>query len=219
MPFPTRRAFGAGLAGAGLAATVAPAARADVPMPPDAATWYGAEAEDNGKVYRHTNLDKVDRKWRRQIVRYPSNESPGTVVVDTQEHFLYVIFENGTALRYGVGVGREGFQWFGRAAISRRAVWPDWTPPPEMLKRKPELPRHMVGGPNNPLGARALYLYRDGQDLGYRLHGTNEPWSIGYDGSSGCIRMVTEDIMDLFGRCPIGTKVLVLKHLGSRDAT
>lgn len=214
----TRRTFTATLGGAGLAVAARPVL-ADVPMPADAGLYYGQPVEDHGKVYRATNLARIDQRWHRQLVRYPSNEPQGTVVVDTQNHFLYVIFENGTALRYGVGVGREGFQWFGRATIDRRTVWPEWTPPPEMLARKPELPRHMVGGPDNPLGARALYLYRDGHDLGYRLHGTNEPWSIGYDGSSGCIRMVTEDVIDLFGRCPIGTKVLVLKHLGSRDAT
>ncbi len=186
--------------------------------PADADAYYGAPAEDHGKVYRSTNFSKVDKTWRRQLVKYRSDEPQGTVVVDTGSHFLYVVFENQTALRYGVGVGREGFQWFGRATVDRRATWPDWVPPPEMLKRRPDLPRQMAGGPDNPLGARALYLYRDGRDLGYRLHGTNEPWSIGSDGSSGCIRMFTEDVMDLYGRCPIGTTVLVLKHLGSRDA-
>ncbi|MDB5590076.1 L,D-transpeptidase [Enterovirga sp.] len=211
----TRRAFGAGLAAAGAAAALP--AQADSPA--DWNTYYGPEVEDHGKVYRATNLARVDRQWHRQLVTYSSNEPQGTVVVDTRNHFLYVIFENQTALRYGVGVGREGFQWFGRAAVTRRAVWPDWTPPPEMLKRRPDLPRHMVGGPDNPMGARALYLSRDGRDTGYRLHGTNEPWSIGQDGSSGCIRMLTEDIMDLYGRCPIGTNVLVLRHLGSGDAT
>jgi lipoprotein-anchoring transpeptidase ErfK/SrfK len=214
----TRRSFGTTLVGAGLAVAARPAL-AEVPMPADPDSYYGAQAEDHGKVYRATNMDKIDRVWRRQLVRYPSDEPQGTVVVDTRNHFLYVIFENGTALRYGVGVGREGFQWFGRATINRRAMWPDWTPPPEMIKRRPDLPRFMAGGPDNPMGARGLYLYRDGRDLGYRLHGTNEPWSIGGDGSSGCIRMLTEDIMDLYGRCPIGTKVLVLRHLGSRDAT
>lgn len=217
MPLLTRRAFTTGLAGSAIAATSG--ARADVPMPANASQYYGAPVEDHGQVYRATNFDIIDRKWRRQLVKYQSDEPQGTVVVDTANHFLYIVFENGTALRYGVGVGREGFQWFGRATIDRRATWPGWTPPPEMLKRKPELPRSMAGGPDNPLGARGLYLYRDGRDLGYRLHGTNEPWSIGFDGSSGCIRMFSEDIIDLYGRCPIGTKVLVLKHLGSRDAT
>lgn len=209
----TRRAFTGGVAGAFVVA--ANAGRADAPMPADAALYYGQEVEDHGQVYRATNMNKIGPQWRRQLVRYPSNEPQGTVVVDSRNHYLYVIFENGTALRYGVGVGREGFQWYGRAAINKHVVWPDWTPPPEMLKRRPDLPRHMVGGPDNPLGARAMYLYRDGRDLGYRLHGTNEPWSIGYDGSSGCIRMLTEDVIDLYGRCPIGTKVLVLEHLGT----
>lgn len=213
----TRRGFVGGLTVAGVVS--AWPAWADVPMPADAGNFYGQEVQDHGKVYRATNFNRVEREWRRQLVKYPSNEPQGTVVVDTRNHFLYVIFENGTALRYGVGVGREGFQWFGRATVDRRNMWPDWTPPPEMLKRRPDLPRFMAGGPDNPMGARGLYLYRDGRDLGYRLHGTNEPWSIGYDGSSGCIRMFTEDIIDLYGRCPIGTKVLVLQHLGSRDAT
>lgn len=213
----TRRAFTGGLAAAG--ALAATPSFAQAPPPTDWNSYYGPEADDHGKVYKTTNFARIDGQWRRQLVKYTSSEPQGTVVVDSREHHLYVIFENGTALRYGVGVGREGFQWFGRASVDRRALWPDWTPPPEMLKRRPDLPRHMVGGPDNPMGARALYLYRDGQDIGYRLHGTNEPWSIGGDGSSGCIRMLTEDIMDLYQRCPIGTKVLVLKHLGSRDAT
>lgn len=214
----TRRAFTGGLAVAATGVAAPSPSLADE-MPTDWSTYYGPEAEDHGKVYKKTNFARIDGEWRRQLVKYPSDEPQGTVVVDTKNHHLYVIFENGTALRYGVGVGRDGFQWFGRATVDRRALWPDWTPPPEMLKRKPELPRHMSGGPDNPMGARALYLYRDGRDLGYRLHGTNEPWSIGSDGSSGCIRMLTEDIMDLYQRCPIGTKVLVLKHIGSREAT
>jgi lipoprotein-anchoring transpeptidase ErfK/SrfK len=151
------------------------------------------------------------------MVKYFSDEPPGTVVVDTNNHFLYWVWENNTALRYGVGVGREGFQWFGRARIDRKALWPRWVPPPEMLKRQPDLPRMVEGGAaNNPLGPRALYLYRDGSDLGYRLHGTLEPWSIGHDVSSGCVRMFPEDIVDLYQRCPKGTGVLVLEHLGEK---
>ena len=165
-----------------------------------------------------TNFAKIDPKWHRQMVQYHSTEPQGAVVVDTRNHFLYVIFENQTALRYGVGVGREGFQWFGHARIDRKAIWPDWVPPPEMLERQPDLPRFVAGGADNPLGPRALYLYRDGRDLGYRLHGTLEPWSIGSDVSSGCIRMFSEDVIDLYQRCPPGTRVLVLKHLGSPDA-
>ena len=146
---------------------------------------------------------------------YQSQEPQGSVVIDTDNHFLYVIFENQTALRYGVGVGRDGFRWFGRARIDRKSLWPRWVPPPEMRVRHPELPEYMDGGPENPLGPRAMYLFRDGKDLGYRLHGTVEPWSIGTNASSGCIRMFSEDVIDLYQRCPIGARVLVLKHLGA----
>lgn len=183
------------------------------------AAYFSGEVPDNGQYYRKTNFTKIDPAWRRQLVKYYSEEPQGTVVIDTRNHFMYIIFENKTALRYGVGVGKEGFQWFGRAQIDRKQIWPSWVPPPEMLKRRPDLPTFMAGGPDNPLGPRALYLYRDGRDLGYRLHGTTEPWSIGGDVSSGCIRMFPEDVVDLYQRCPMGTKVLVLKHLGSGDAT
>ncbi|MFL5258114.1 MAG: L,D-transpeptidase [Hyphomicrobiales bacterium] len=180
-----------------------------------AQAYFAGTTEDNGIVFRITNWKKINPKWRRQLVRYDSTEPQGTVVVDTDNHFLYVIFENQTALRYGVGVGRDGFRWFGRARIDRKALWPRWVPPPEMRVRHPELPEYMDGGPENPLGPRAMYLYRDGRDLGYRLHGTVEPWSIGSNASSGCIRMFSEDAIDLYQRCPIGTRVLVLKHLGA----
>ena len=182
------------------------------------AAYFSGTAVDNGVSFRTTNFAMIDPTWRRQLVKYYSDEPQGTVVVDTRNHFLYIIFENKTALRYGVGVGKEGFQWFGRAQIDRKAQWPNWVPPPEMLQRRPDLPRFVAGGPENPLGPRALYLYRDGTDLGYRLHGTVEPWSIGSDVSSGCIRMFPEDVIDLYQRCPVGTKVLVLRHIGSGDA-
>ncbi|MBD1548377.1 L,D-transpeptidase family protein [Roseibium aggregatum] len=181
--------------------------------------YFRGYAEDNGFRYRLTNFKKIDPVWQRQVVKYFSTESPGTVVVDSTNHFLYVVYENNTALRYGVGVGKEGFQWFGRARIDRKAIWPQWVPPPEMLQRRPDLPRRVEGGAaNNPLGPRAMYLYRDGADLGYRLHGTLEPWSIGRDVSSGCIRMFPEDVIDLYQRCPKGTRVLVLEHLGEKNA-
>jgi lipoprotein-anchoring transpeptidase ErfK/SrfK len=180
-----------------------------------ALAYFDGTSEDNGYVFRRTNWKKIDSKWRRQLVEYKSREPQGTVVVDTQSHFLYVIFENQTALRYGVGVGRDGFRWYGRARIDRKALWPRWIPPPEMRERQPELPESMEGGPDNPLGPRALYLHRNGEDLGYRLHGTLEPWSIGSNVSSGCIRMFSEDVIDLYQRCPLGTRVLVLKHLGA----
>lgn len=212
----TRREFVAGAAAATAALSVVPANAANFAK--GAGAYFAGVAEDNGVAFRLTNFARIDPRWRRQMVQYHSTEPQGTVVVDTRNHFLYVIFENQTALRYGVGVGREGFQWFGRARIDRKAIWPDWVPPPEMLERQPELPRFVAGGPDNPLGPRALYLYREGRDLGYRLHGTLEPWSIGSDVSSGCIRMFSEDVIDLYQRCPKGTRVLVLKHLGSPDA-
>jgi lipoprotein-anchoring transpeptidase ErfK/SrfK len=177
--------------------------------------YFAGTGFDNGHNFRLTNWKKIKPKWQRQLVKYKSIEPIGSVVVDTQNHFLYVVFENQTALRYGVGVGRDGFRWFGRARIDRKAMWPRWVPPPEMRKRQPDLPEYVDGGQDNPLGPRALYLYRQGNDLGYRLHGTMEPWSIGSNVSSGCIRMFSEDVIDLYQRCPIGTRVLVLKHLGA----
>lgn len=127
--------------------------------------YFDGFADDNGIRYRKTNLRLIKPEFRRQLVKYVHSEPPGSLVVDTRNHALYVTFENNTALRYGVGVGREGFQWFGRAEVGRKAIWPDWTPPPEMLERTPNIPRHMEGGPDNPLGPRAHYLYRDGKDL------------------------------------------------------
>lgn len=182
-----------------------------------ASSYFAGTAVDNGVTYRRTNFDKIDKVWRRQVVKYFSSEPAGTVVVDTIHHFLYLVVENQTAMRYGVGVGREGFKWYGRASISRKALWPQWVPPPEMLERKPDLPPFIAGGaPDNPLGPRALYLYRGRADLGYRLHGTLEPWSIGSDVSSGCIRMFNEDVIDLYQRCPIGTAVQVLPHIADQ---
>jgi lipoprotein-anchoring transpeptidase ErfK/SrfK len=145
-------------------------------------------------------------QFQRQEVDYAGPEAPGTVVVDTPDRFLFLVEPHRKALRYGIGVGRPGFEWAGVKRISRKAEWPDWTPPPQMLLRRPDLPRHMDGGPNNPLGARALYL---GSSL-YRIHGTNEPSTIGHNVSSGCIRMMNEDVIDLYNRAPVGAKVVVL---------
>jgi lipoprotein-anchoring transpeptidase ErfK/SrfK len=141
-----------------------------------------------------------------QVVAYPSQEKPGTIVIDTGKRYLYLIMPDQQALRYGVGVGRPGFEWAGVHHITRMAEWPDWTPPTEMLQRQPGIPHHMAGGPDNPLGARALYL---GSTL-YRIHGSNEPWTIGQDVSSGCIRMRNQDVMDLYQRVRVGNKVIVL---------
>ncbi|MFK8253766.1 L,D-transpeptidase [Ancylobacter terrae] len=142
----------------------------------------------------------------RVVVDYPTAEAPGTIVIDTGQRFLYLVQGDGKALRYGVGVGREGFEWSGVEKISRKAEWPDWRPPAEMLARRPDLPRHMPGGPDNPLGARALYL---GGTL-YRIHGSNEPQTIGMAVSSGCIRMRNDDVIDLYDRVGVGTTVRVL---------
>jgi lipoprotein-anchoring transpeptidase ErfK/SrfK len=143
--------------------------------------------------------------FARQMVFFRSSEAPGTVVVHTSERFLYVVAGNNRALRYGLGVGREGFQWSGLVRISRKAEWPDWTPPPEMIARQPYLPRFMAGGPGNPMGARALYL---GSTI-YRIHGTNQPETIGHAVSSGCFRLANGDVIDLFERVPVGTKVII----------
>ncbi|MGA2292497.1 L,D-transpeptidase [Bradyrhizobium sp.] len=147
-----------------------------------------------------------DPRFEKQLVGYHGKESAGTIIVDTPNKFLFLVEGNGKALRYGIGVGRPGFTWSGVKQISAKKEWPDWTPPPEMLVRRPDLPRHMEGGPQNPLGARAMYL---GSSL-YRIHGSNEPWTIGTNVSSGCIRMRNEDVIDLYGRINVGAKVVVM---------
>jgi lipoprotein-anchoring transpeptidase ErfK/SrfK len=154
---------------------------------------------------------EVPANLRRQMVAYPTSEAPGTIVIDTPHTYLYLVLGGGKAMRYGIGVGREGFTWSGVQAISRKQEWPDWIPPAEMLQRQPYLPRFMAGGPGNPLGARAMYL---GNTV-YRIHGTNAPTTIGHQVSSGCIRMLNEDVTDLYGRVNVGTKVVVLPA-GSR---
>lgn len=182
------------------------------------AEWYNGSKTDNGVNFRATNFSVVDARWKRQMVVYNSREKPGTVVIDTRNHFLYWIWENNTAMRYGVGVGKEGFEWYGRARVDRKVLWPRWVPPAEMLKRSPHLPKLVKGGsPKNPLGSRALYLFANRADTGYRIHGNTSPWSIGKSASSGCIRMFNEDVIDLYQRCPIGTEVLVLEHLGGQE--
>jgi lipoprotein-anchoring transpeptidase ErfK/SrfK len=148
----------------------------------------------------------ADGQFRRQEVAYDGRERPGTIIIDTPNKFLFLIEPNGRALRYGIGVGRPGFEWSGVKTISRKAEWPGWTPPQQMLLRRPDLPDHMDGGPANPLGARALYL---GSSM-YRIHGTNEPSTIGRNVSSGCIRMMNQDVIDLYNRVPVGTKVIVI---------
>jgi lipoprotein-anchoring transpeptidase ErfK/SrfK len=148
---------------------------------------------------------ELDPEWQKQMVLYRTTEPPGTIIISTAERHLYLVQPGGRALRYGIGVGRDGFQWQGLLNISKKAEWPDWTPPPEMIARQPYLPRFMAGGPGNPLGARAMYL---GATV-YRIHGTNRPDTIGTKVSSGCFRLVNTDVADLYDRVPVGTKVVV----------
>jgi len=154
----------------------------------------------------HTARDAdLPPELRRQSVYYRTEQPPGTIIVNTADRFLYLIMGNGVALRYGIGVGRDGFQWGGTQKISLKREWPDWVPPPEMIERQPYLPRWMAGGPGNPLGARAMNL---GATV-YRIHGTNAPETIGQAVSSGCFRLVNSDVIDLYSRVPVGTKVMV----------
>jgi len=159
-----------------------------------------AAPQDEGQAY------EMPARLRRQIVSYATREAPGTIIIDTPNTYLYYVLGNGQAIRYGIGVGRDGFTWSGTQNITRKAEWPDWTPPPEMIARQPYLPRQMAGGPGNPLGARAMYL---GGTI-YRIHGTNAPQTIGTHVSSGCLRLTNQDVIDLYSRVSVGTKVIVL---------
>jgi lipoprotein-anchoring transpeptidase ErfK/SrfK len=164
------------------------------------------EAADAEPGVDHSDrADSIPDEYRRRVVFLRSEYPPGTIIVMTQERFLYLLLSNNRALRYGIGVGRDGFQWGGLHKITRKAEWPDWTPPPEMIARQPYLPRLMAGGPGNPLGARALYI---GATV-YRIHGTNAPETIGQAVSSGCFHLVNDDIIDLYKRVPVGTQVVV----------
>ena len=164
-------------------------------------------------------LSDVDPVYLRKSIYYPTAEPPGTIVIDPQRHFLYLVEGGGRATRYGIGVGRSGFEWSGSATVHNKQEWPDWYPPKEMIERQPEIRRMMSelqsglgmhGGPRNPLGARALYLWQGNKDTLYRIHGTVEPWTIGKNVSSGCIRMINQDVMDLYERTPVGARVLVM---------
>ena len=170
------------------------------PPPAVAAPSVAAPSEDESGTF------ELPARLRRQVVSYATREAPGTIIIDTPNTYLYLVLGNGQAMRYGIGVGRDGFTWSGIQSITKKAEWPDWTPPPEMIQRQPYLPRQMAGGPGNPLGARAMYL---GGTV-YRIHGTNAPQTIGTHVSSGCIRLVNEDVSDLYSRVKVGTKVVVL---------
>jgi lipoprotein-anchoring transpeptidase ErfK/SrfK len=191
--------FGTLFRGFAAPAAYQPAAPDYQPQPP------GYAPSGQGDMANPQNY-QIDPQYERQTVNYPSDEPAGTVVVDTPNKFLYLVEGGGKAMRYGIGVGRPGFTWAGTKTITAKKEWPDWRPPSDMLQRRPDLPRYMPGGEDNPLGARAMYL---GSTL-YRIHGSNEPWTIGTNVSSGCIRMRNQDVEDLYDRVKVGTKVVVI---------
>lgn len=183
-------------------------------IPEEARIMYGPVMNEPYPI-RAVDLTKIEPRYWRQIVDYPTTEMPGTLVVDTQNRFLYLIMENGRALRYGVGVGKSGLAFEGVGDIGVKREWPRWTPTATMMKRDPERYGHLGGGMapgiENPLGARALYLYKNGRDTYYRIHGSMEEWSIGNAVSSGCIRLINQDVIDLYNRVPVNTRVVVLQ--------
>jgi lipoprotein-anchoring transpeptidase ErfK/SrfK len=171
----------------------------------DAGQAYAYAPDERAMPRQQDSYDQSSR-LRRQVVDYRTSEAPGTIIIDTPNTYLYLVMGNGKAMRYGIGVGREGFTWSGTQTVTRKSEWPDWTPPAEMIARQPYLPRYMAGGPGNPMGARAMYL---GNTI-YRIHGTNDPSTIGGHVSSGCIRLTNDDVTDLYSRVNLGTKVVVL---------
>jgi lipoprotein-anchoring transpeptidase ErfK/SrfK len=181
----------------------------------DPSFWSGERALPSPRAIEEESDDvALPERLQRRVVGYDTREQPGTIVIDTGNTALYYVLGSGRAIRYGVGVGREGFTWSGVQTVSRKAEWPDWTPPAEMIARQPYLPRFVAGGPGNPLGAAALYL----GNSAYRIHGTNDPSTIGKFVSSGCIRMTNEDVRDLFARAGVGTRVVVLpKRIEARN--
>jgi lipoprotein-anchoring transpeptidase ErfK/SrfK len=209
----SRRVFLTALAGAPLAACN-PVQPYDPVLSsnPDLAAWYVGTMPDDPHPIPLVDRSRLKPELNRQTVRYDGGQKAGTIVVDIDQRFLYLVQGDGTAIRYGVGVGRQGFSWRGTAYVGRKGVWPNWSPTTTMVSLKPDLPRHLKGGIDNPLGARALYLYQGNRDILFRIHGTNEPWSIGDQVSSGCIRMLNEDVVDLYNRVPVGTTVLVRRN-------
>ncbi len=213
--FPSRRSFlagGASLAALSLAGCASERMRISAPQFSDYyLTMYGPLPNEQFPVPA-IDLTKLDPTMFRTQVPDPTGERPGTIVVNTSERHLYLVMEGGQAIRYGVGIGREGFAWSGHAYVGRKATWPTWVPPIEMQQRQPETQQYANGMPpglDNPLGARAMYIYQDGRDTLYRLHGTMEVWSIGQAVSSGCVRLLFHDIIDLYQRCPVGTPIVV----------
>ncbi|WP_425373379.1 L,D-transpeptidase [Microvirga flavescens] len=202
------------LAVAGCVSTAQPPMQNVRPGPDPAYVAMYDERPDELHPMPATDISEVDPRFLRREVAYGGPEQPGTIVVDTANRYLYLVRENGRAIRYGIGVGSEGMAWNGRARVGRKAAWPRWTPTAAMIRRAPEKngpwAGGMAGGLENPLGARALYLYDGDRDTLYRLHGTSEPWSIGEAVSSGCIRLFNQDIIDLYNRVPVGAPVVVL---------
>jgi lipoprotein-anchoring transpeptidase ErfK/SrfK len=203
-----RAAFALGALAVGTFAFSASAGAAPLPLfpfimtpPVQSAPQATAPQDDEDR-----NVTELPARLKRQVVSYATREAPGTIIIDTPNTYLYLVMGNGQAVRYGIGVGRDGFTWSGVQSITKKAEWPNWTPPAEMIARQPYLPRFMAGGPGNPLGARAMYL---GGTI-YRIHGTNAPSTIGTHVSSGCIRLTNEDVADLYSRVNVGTKVIVL---------
>ena len=213
-----RKLFLIGVASLGLAANAAsaqsffnlPLSLPGSPPPADPHTFLPPDADPNYSTPGGYDNDVDMSRTTRKEVADPTGQPAGTLTINTHERKLYLSEGNGRALQYGIGVGRQGFAWKGEAAIGRKSFWPGWTPPPEMIDRQPYLPRHMEGGMENPLGARALYLFQGKKDTLFRIHGTNEPNSIGKAVSSGCIRMLDSDVIDLYGRVTKGTPVVVL---------
>lgn len=190
-------------------------------LDPQYVAMYSEIAGDKHPIAA-TDISTVDEQFLRQEVPFETQEQPGTIVIDTAERFLYLVRENGRAIRYGIGVGADGMNLSGRTTVGRKAVWPSWTPTPSMIKRDParnaRWARGMAGGVNNPLGPRALYLYINGRDTLYRIHGTTEPETIGDAVSSGCIRLMNQDIMDLYNRVPVGATVVIAPNASLQTA-
>jgi lipoprotein-anchoring transpeptidase ErfK/SrfK len=214
----TRRAVLALLPAVALTACTADVGMGPVTQTAPAETVYVSRMDGRFQIPA-IPLDKLPEPLRRQTVRYDSGEAPGTIIIHPGERFLYFVTGKRSAIRYGIAVGRAGFEWAGEAVVTQSKPWPTWTPPPEMIDRDPKLAKWangQPGGPTNPLGARAIYLTTNGVDYGYRIHGTPDWWSIGRNASSGCIRMINQDVIDLNERVQPGAKVVVLKADGSR---
>ena len=208
-----RRYFLVGAASAALAACSSLSGMGSLAYAPGEGNGMLVPAGNEPYKVPPVNLNTIPAQYHRQIVRNTTGEAPGTIVVDPGQKLLYLVQSDGRARRYGIGVGREGFAWSGEATIGMKREWPKWDPPVEMQARDERaraFAAGMDGGTDNPLGARAMYLFKDGRDTLYRIHGTNEPRSIGQAVSSGCIRMLNADVIDLYGRVPVGTKVVVL---------